>query len=105
MSEQDRTWRGLRAMLITVLGSDYVYYQAPSKEKIHYPCIIFERSKITTNFANDRVYGKRTRYTVTYIDSTPQDTVPNNLLDLPYCTHDRDFASDNKYHSVFTIYY
>lgn len=105
MSQEDTTWRGLRTILVSILRSDAVYYQAPSKDKMTFPCIVFERTTVDTESANNGKYMKRTKYTVTYINYIPTDAIFNEILDLPMCSHDRDFVSDNLYHSVFTIYY
>ncbi len=100
-----RDWRDLRAILVNILGSDNVYYQPPSKEKIHYPAIIFERDSIGKIDADNRMYLQNNRYTITYVDALQTDRVPYALLALPSCSHDRHFTSDNLHHDVFTIYF
>lgn len=104
MSEK-KSWQNLRLLLVEVLGSDYVYYQAPSKEKMHYPCIIFERDRLDSVRADNKLYSQNNRYTITYVDPLPTTEVQGKLLMLPFCTHDRHFTNDNLHHDVFTIYY
>lgn len=104
MSE-NKSWQSLRSIFVAILGSDYVYYQAPSKEKMHYPCIIFERDRMESVRANNALYSQNNRYTVIYVDPLPTNNVQEELLKLPFCTHDRHYTSDNLHHDVFTIYY
>lgn len=104
MSEK-KPWQDLRAILVALLGSDNVYYQAPSKERMRYPCIIFERDYINTVKADNKLYSQNNRYILTYVDPLPTDVIQEKLLKLPFCTHDRHFTNDNLHHDVFTIYY
>ena len=39
------------------------------------------------------------------IDKKPDNEVINKLLELPYCSYDRQYVADNLYHDVFTLYY
>lgn len=100
-----RDWRELRALLVEILGSENVYYQPPSKEKLHYPAIIFERSDMGKINADNKLYLQNNRYTVTYIDPLQTDRVPYALLAIRGSSHDRHFTSDNLHHDVFTIYF
>lgn len=100
-----KPWQDLRKVFIQILGTNNVYYQAPSKEKMSYPAIIFERDRMDTVKADNYLYSQNNRYTVTYVNPLPTSAVQEELLKLPYCTHDRHFTSDNLHHDVFTIYY
>lgn len=93
----------LHDILLTFVKN--VYFQPPSKSKINFPCIIYNKSVIESKYANDANYGNYTRYLVTYIDPNPDSDVPEKILSLPMCKHDRSFTADNLNHDVFNIYF
>jgi hypothetical protein len=97
-TELDRIFRD-------ILGTENVYFQPPTGIKFHYPCIVYNLADQNDLHANNRVYRRLYRYTVTYITKNPDDTMRDELDDLPYCSFDRFFASDNLNHYVYTIYY
>lgn len=95
----------LQALLEETLGSRNVYFQPPESLKLRYPCIVYERSDIRTDRANNRTYQKHKCYTVTVIDRDPDSEIPDRLLELDYCGFDRHFVSDNLNHDVFRLYF
>lgn len=95
----------LQALFEELLGSRNVYYQPPESVKLNYPCIVYERSGIRTESANNKAYLKHNRYTVTYIDEDPDSEIPDKLLELGYCKLDTHFEADNLNHDVFTLYF
>lgn len=95
----------LQTLLESLLGSRNVYYQPPESVKLSYPCIVYERSGIRTDSANNKIYRKYNRYTVTYIDEDPDSEIPNKLLELEYCGFDIHFTADNLNHDVFILYF
>lgn len=95
----------LQTLLEGILGSRNVYFQPPESVKLKYPCIIYERSNIHTNSADNMPYLNHKRYTVIIIDEDPDSEIPEKLLDLKYCDFDRHFTSDQLNHDVFTLYF
>lgn len=95
----------LQTKLEELLGSKNVYYQCPESLKIQYPAILYFKSKIETKKANDSTYLKATRYEVIVIDRKTDNPVIDKLLELPYCSYDRNYKSDNLNHDVLTLYY
>lgn len=95
----------LHKTLVNVLGSDNVYFQPPESVKIKYPCILYERDYIDTAFADNQPYMKTKRYSVVYITKNPDSCVVDKLSDLPMCSYERGYKSDNLNHDVFTIYF
>lgn len=93
----------LRAIMKDICGSENVYYQPPANLVMKYPCIRYERSRLTDVAADDDAYLRRTRYSVTVIDSDPDSDIVAAVWDLRYCSHDRHYISDNLNHDVFTI--
>jgi len=88
-----------------VLGSHYVYFQPPSTDKMTYPCIVYNRSDIDTQFAGNRPYIHTKQYTVTVIDKNPDSLIPDKIAALPRCSFSTAFKIDQLNHDVFSISY
>lgn len=95
----------LHRNLVSILGSNNVYFQPPETLKIKYPCIVYSLSSDITKHADDKKYLNKNRYTITIIDKNPDSEFPNLLKELDYCSFDRFFVSDNLNHFVFDLYY
>lgn len=95
----------LHSLLQELLGSEQVYYQAPESIKMSYPAIRYSKTTIRSTHANDTKYGMRDCYQLTVISRLPDDPVIKKLLELPYCSYDRNYVSDNLNHDTLTIYY
>lgn len=94
----------LHRMLESVLGSRYVYFQPPTGTKLQYPCIVYNLADANDAHAENKIYRRLYRYTMTYITKDPDDPKRDDIDDLRYCSFDRFFASDNLNHFVYTIY-
>ena len=94
----------LQTTLQDILGSKNVYYDPPETLKISYPAIIYSKSGRTNKKADDANYHINTIYDITVIDKRPDNPVIKKLLELPYCSYDRHFVSDNLHHDTLTIY-
>ena len=95
----------LHAILCEILGSRNVYFQPPSSVRMQYPAIVYSRKDIEKRSANDGVYRKLPSYEVILVDKNPDSPFVEKILDLPYCSFDRHYESDNLNHDVFTIYH
>ena len=95
----------LQSKLEELLGGRNVYYQPPETLKMIYPCIVYSLDDIYTDHANNSAYSKHRRYQIIVIDRKPDHAVIDRLLELPYCSYDRHYVSDNLNHDVFTIFY
>lgn len=95
----------LHELLCSVLGTRNVYFQPPESVKMQYPCIVYKRSSVDTRFADNELYMRKKRYTVTVIDKNPDSEIPDKVASIPMCAFDRHFTSDNLNHDVFSIYY
>lgn len=82
-----------------------VYYEPLPSVKMHYDAIVYSRSYIHTQHADNRPYIKRDRYTVTCIHQSPTAKWPDKIGDLPMCEFEREFVSDNLHHTVYVLYY
>lgn len=92
-------------ILEEILGNENVYYQPPESIKLKYPCIIYEKSDIDVNYADDTAYSMNDLYLVTLIGRNPDTEIPYQILQIPSSSFDRRFVSDNLYHDIFRIYY
>jgi hypothetical protein len=95
----------LQALLKKILGSDSVYFQPPTNVRLEYPCIVYERSQTNVDFADNKPYRHKKRYTLTLIDRNPDTPFVDSISALPLCIHDRFFTADNLNHDVFTLYF
>ena len=92
--------------LCTLLGSRNVHFQPPESIKMAYPCIVYSRDDIDTDYADDRIYKIRNRYKITIIDPDPDSKIPDIILmHFMMCRFDRRFTSDNLNHTVLILYY
>lgn len=95
----------LQMLLENLLGSKNVYYQPPETLKINYPAIIYSKNSIDKKNADDKGYRLTTRYDLTVVDRRPDNPVILKLLELPYCSYDRPYQSDNLHHDSLTLYF
>ena len=88
-----------------ILGSDNVYFQPPENIKMKYPAIVYEVGAGLRTPADNKKYLYSQGYSVTYITKDPDPDIPDKLLELEYCSFERQFKLENLYHWVFFIYY
>lgn len=94
----------LHESLCEALGSKNVYFSPRSNVKMSYPAIVYSRSNAENVHADNRVYSRRTAYSVTVIDANPDSLIPERVAELPYIRHVNHFVSENLNHDIFTIY-
>lgn len=82
-----------------------VYWQPPTSHKMEYPCIVYERVRINTEFADNKPYMHNRIYQVTYIDVDPDSEVPLKLADFPQCVFERQYKANEMYHNVYRLTY
>jgi hypothetical protein len=95
----------LHALLAAALGSNNVYFQPPPDDKMIYPCIVYERSDVSTRFADNVPYQHDKRYKVTVIDRDPDSLVPDVISQFRRCSFNRHYTADNLNHDVFDLYF
>lgn len=95
----------LQTTLEEILGSRNVYFQPPSSVRMQYPAIVYSRKDIEKRPADDSTYRKLPSYEVILIDKNPDSKYVEKIFDLPYCSFDRHYESDNLNHDVFTLYF
>ena len=95
----------LQMKLQELLGSENVYFQPPEGLKMKYPAIKYSVNNVDQKHANNGVYSRQREWLITVIDRLPNNPVIDKLLDLPYCSYDRSYTSDNLNHDVVTLYF
>lgn len=95
----------LQAKLVDLLGSPNVYFQPPSNVQMQYPCIVYARDFILSDWADNYAYMTDVRYLVTHIDRDPDSDVPMKIATLPKCVYDRFYVADKLNHNVFKLFF
>lgn len=95
----------LQQLLEGLLGSRHVYFQPPPTVQMAYPCIVYNRSDLNTEHANNKPYKHVKRYQVTVIDPNPDSTIPDKISDLPLCSFQRFFTADKLNHDVYELFF
>lgn len=95
----------LHEVLCGILKSKSCYFQPPSSVRMQYPAIVYSRKNVEKRSADDMAYRKLPSYELVLIDKNPDSEFVDKLLDLPYCSFDRHYESDNLNHDVFTLYF
>ncbi len=95
----------LHEILCGILKTKSCYFQPPSSVRMQYPAIIYSRKDVEKRSADDMAYRKLPSYELVLIDKNPDSEFVDKLLDLPYCSFDRHYESDNLNHDVFTLYF
>lgn len=97
----------LHQKLLDILGTGKkAYFQPPESIKLTYPCIMYNLSNVDTKYANNKVYNTKRQYTLYYLDTNPDHTMVETLLNaFAMISYDRRYISNNIYHDVFTLYF
>ena len=95
----------LHEILCGVLNSRSCYFQPPSSVRMQYPAIRYSIKDVEKRSADDIAYRKLPCYELILIDKNPDSEFIEKLLDLPYCSYDRHYESDNLNDDVFTLYF
>jgi uncharacterized protein YraI len=95
----------LQSLLETAAGGNKVYFQPPANVTMSYPCIVYERDRADTKFADNAPYSVKKRYSIKVIDADPNSPMWETVAALPTCIHDRHYTVGNLHHDVFNIYF
>ena len=63
-----------------ILGSKNVYFSPPESVKMSYPCIIYSKSNVNKQNANDQLYKSMNEYEVTIIDRDPESVIADEII-------------------------
>lgn len=107
------TRRELHAELKELLGTSDLddrlarcYFQPPESLKMSYPCFVYSRDRSNLKEANNLIYGRIHRYSVTYITHDPDDPLIDGIEDhFKYCRFIRTNRLNNLNHYYYDLYY
>ena len=95
----------LQQKLEDILGTRNVYFQPPPSLKMKYPCFVYEKARLNTQFADNDPYKIDKVYYITYIDTNPDSEIPLTMAKQHQCVFQRHYVSDNKYYDQFRMTY
>lgn len=96
----------LQQELVSLLGSENVYFQPPASVLLKYPCIVYDLSSTNVARADNKNYIKTNEYIVRHIFKNLSNEKKNLILDhFKMINHNTRFVSDGLYHDVFTLFY
>jgi hypothetical protein len=95
----------LQALLEVILESRNVYFQPPPDFQMQYPCIVYERTRLETEFADNVPYSHKVGYQITVIDPNPDSDIYKKVAQLPMCRYDRNFKANKLNHDVLNLFF
>lgn len=96
--------RALHEELCSLLGSGYVYFNAPSGLK--YPCIRYAISAMDQRYADNILYKHKLCYTLTLIEHDITSDLYLRILEHFQCaSFVQKYDADNLHHTVIRLYY
>lgn len=95
----------LQNELEELIESANVYFQPPPGFSMEFPCIVYERARINTDYADNKPYVLQHSYQVTYIDEDPDSEIPDKIALMKNCAFERQYKSNELYHNVFRLTY
>lgn len=82
------------------------YFQPPSNVKMTYPCIVYRRTGVHGDKADNSLYLYMDVYQVTVIDRDPDSVIFKGILEsFEMSRLTTTFTTEGLHHSVITIYY
>ena len=82
-----------------------VYFQPPENVLMSFPAIVYNRDYQATEYADNSLYSRTTRYQVTVIDPNPDSPIPDKVAALPMARYVRHFTTANLNHDIYDVYF
>lgn len=96
----------LHSKLVSILGSNQVYFEPPTNVLMKYPAIVYELDGEHTRRADNKRYISFNTYTVTHIYKSLRNSLKEEILEaFVFIDYDRRLVADGLYQDVFTIYW
>jgi len=95
----------LQQLLVDLLGSPNVYFKPPPSVLLKYPCVVYHRDSIETEFADNAPYSLGNKYKLTVIYTDPDSDISRRIAELSKCSFERFFVSDGLNHDVFNLFF
>ena len=81
----------------------HAYYQPPEGYKLQYPCIVYDLDYEHTFDADNLIYNRRKRYSITVMDRSSESVVAEQVGEMFQIKMERHFVSDNLHHYVYNL--
>lgn len=95
----------LNEKLSQILGSKNVYFNPPESIKLKYPAILYKRTGVDVQRADNDVYKSIKRYDITIISPDPDNGLADKVIKELKGYYNTCYTADNLYHDSLTIYY
>jgi len=95
----------LHSLLLGIPGVKKVYFQKPTSLKMEYPCVIYKLDDVEERVADNKKYFRMKRYLVTVIDTNPDTTIYEQILNLRYSSFEDHFVVDNLNHYICSLHW
>lgn len=82
-----------------------VYFQPKTNITRVAPYILYERDRASNKFADNMPYSHTKRYQVTIVDEDPDNPIADKVALLPMSTFQRQFATANLTHDIYSLYF
>lgn len=81
------------------------YFDPPSSLKMEYPCIVYNRSFVKIDHADNAPYLSKKRYQITIVDQDPDSDIPDKVGALSTASFDRHYVAENLHHDVYNLFF
>lgn len=82
------------------------YFQPPESLKMSYPCFVYSKSRPDIIDADNLIYRRVHRYSLTYLTHDPDDPLIDGIEDhFKYCRLSRTNCANNLHHYHYDLYY
>lgn len=95
----------LHEFLCEKLGKRNCYYSPPEGLEMKYPCISYDLNNPNTKHADNLPYLVTLQWTIIIIDEDPDSLIASQFFNMPMCSFDRKYTSDDLNHFVFSLYF
>jgi hypothetical protein len=82
-----------------------VYFQPPPNVMMSYPAIVYNRDYLATEFADNKPYANKVRWSVTLIDPDPDSPLNALLASLPLMRYVRHYTHESLNHDIYDVYF
>lgn len=94
---------GLHQFLVAILGSAEVYMDPPENLKMRYPAIVYTRTDVRQQYADDGVYLCSDKYEIVVVSRTPMHPATTKLLQTARVRFNKHYVVNGLHHDVMTL--
>jgi hypothetical protein len=95
----------LQGLLESLDSSFTVYFQPPPNVQMQYPCIVYNRDYLSSEFADNMAYASSFRWQITVIDADPDSAMNDILSQLALTRYVRHYVTAGLNHDIYQLYF